>query len=113
MTLHAEKCEPCRLGGAPLPDEEVQPLAATLPGWSVTANKLERELVFKDFRTAMTFVNRVADLANQEDHHPDLFISYNRVRLTLFTHKTGGLSRNDFILAAKIDRLMEHPGQDE
>lgn len=66
---------------------------------------LIREFICKDFREAMTLVNRVADLAEAEQHHPDIEISYNKVRLKLSTHSIGGLSRNDFILAAKIDRI--------
>ena len=67
---------------------------------------IERQFRFKDFREAIAFVNKVADLAESEGHHPDIFISWNKVRLTLTTHKIGGLSRNDFVLAAKIDELL-------
>jgi 4a-hydroxytetrahydrobiopterin dehydratase len=66
-----------------------------------------REFRFRDFRQAMDFVNSIAAIANEQDHHPDIFISYNKVQLTLSTHKIGGLSLNDFIMAAKIDRAAD------
>lgn len=106
MALSSEKCVPCRAGGTPMPPEEAQALARDIPDWTLSANQLDRELHLEDFHEAMAFVNEVAAVANEDDHHPDIFISYNRVHLTLMTHKIGGLSRNDFILAAKIDRLL-------
>jgi 4a-hydroxytetrahydrobiopterin dehydratase len=104
MSLLDENCRPPQAGDAPLTAEEVRPLLRETPAWSVAGRSIERQWKFKDFREAMAFVNRVADLAEQEGHHPDIFVSYSTVRLTLSTHKIGGLSRNDFILAAKIDR---------
>ena len=78
--------------------------AASVPSWKVLDNKkLEREFKFKDFKGAMAFVNRVADIADSEGHHPDIYVFYNLVRFELSTHAIGGLSENDFILAAKID----------
>lgn len=105
MKLAEEKCVPCEAGGPPLPEEEARNLAQEVPDWTLKEKAIEREFHFRDFRRAMAFVNRVAGTAEEQGHHPDIFISYNRVRLTLFTHKVGGLSRNDFILAAKIDDL--------
>jgi 4a-hydroxytetrahydrobiopterin dehydratase len=105
MTLSDEKCEPCRGGGTPLTAPEAGELAPSVPRWTLSEKQIEREFKFKDFRQAMAFVNQVADAANEQDHHPDIYISYSRVRLILSTHKIGGLSRNDFILAAKIDQL--------
>ncbi len=72
--------------------------------------EIKREFRFKDFRQAMEFVNSVAAIANEQDHHPDIFISYNKVQLTLSTHKIGGLSLNDFIVAAKIDLAADRHG---
>jgi len=112
MPLPDEKCEPCHVDGTPLPAREAAELARNVPQWTLSEKQIEREFKFKDFRKAMEFVNDVADAANEQDHHPDFYISYNRVQLTLSTHKIGGLSRNDFVLAAKIDRLAEdavHP----
>ena len=106
VALADEKCIPCRVGGKPLPAEEARELARWVPDWKLTEKQIERELKFKDFREAMAFVNKVADVAEEQGHHPDILISYNRVRITLWTHKVGGLSRADFVLGAKIDRLL-------
>jgi 4a-hydroxytetrahydrobiopterin dehydratase len=92
----------------PLTRETAEKLAHGVPEWSLKDRGIEREFLFKDFRGAMTFVNGVADIAEGEAHHPDIFISYGRVRLTLSTHRIGGLSRNDFIVAAKIDEMAKH-----
>jgi 4a-hydroxytetrahydrobiopterin dehydratase len=105
MSLYEEQCAPCRLGGAPMQPSEARELANNVPLWALSEKQIEREFKFKDFRKAIAFVNMVADAAEKQGHHPDIYISYGRVRLTLWTHKIGGLSRNDFILAAKIDRL--------
>lgn len=77
-------------------------------GWILVrdgTHKITRQFKFKDFKQALIFVNKVADLANSEDHHPDIKIVYNKVQLDLFTHAVGGLSENDFIMAAKINKL--------
>jgi len=105
MALADRKCEPGRAGTPPLSRQEAERLAHEIPQWTLKEQAIEREFIFKGFREAMAFVNRVAEVAEQEDHHPDICISYNRVRLELSTHKIGGLSPNDFILAAKVDRL--------
>ncbi len=86
---------------------EAEELAREVGQWSLMEKMIKRIFLFKDFRKAMGFVKQVADLAEEEEHHPDIFISYNQVTLTLSTHKIGGLSRKDFLLAAKIDRLIE------
>ena len=75
--------------------------------WEVAeGKKIFRRFSFKNFKEAMAFVNKVADIAESEGHHPDIFVSYNKVKITLFTHAIGGLSENDFILAAKIEKLI-------
>ncbi len=89
----------------PMPASEAKKLLNEVPGWDMNDNTLSRAFAFKDFVQAMQFVDKVADLANREDHHPDIHIYYNKVELDLSTHKIGGLSMNDFILAAKIDRI--------
>jgi 4a-hydroxytetrahydrobiopterin dehydratase len=99
--------EMCKSDVEALPPIEIDKLAQEVPAWSRKDGAIEREFEFEDFDGAMDFVDDVADLAAEEDHHPDIFISYNLVRLTLSTHKVGGLSRNDFILAAKIDEMAE------
>ena len=106
MTLTQDNCIPCRAGTPPLSTREAEELLAETPLWTLNADSIEREFKFNDFREAIAFVNNVADVADREDHHPDIHIYYNRVRLELSTHKIGGLSRNDFILAAKIDTLV-------
>jgi 4a-hydroxytetrahydrobiopterin dehydratase len=85
--------------------EEAQGLMEQVPGWELDENKLSRRFKFKNFREAMAFVNRIADLAEEEGHHPDIHISWNRVRLDLTTHAIKGLSENDFIMAAKTNEL--------
>ena len=76
-----------------------------VPGWELEGNKLTRRYKFKDFLGSMAFVNRVAELAESEGHHPDIYIYWNRVRLELTTHAIKGLSENDFIMAAKINQF--------
>lgn len=90
----------------PLGAAAIFEFAKNVPAWKIIDNKkLSREFKFKDFKEAMAFVNHVADIAESEGHHPDIYIFYNLVRLELSTHAVGGLSENDFILAAKIDTL--------
>jgi len=107
--LAARSCVPCRGGVPPLSEDAARDLVARTAGWSlaVSATRLTRHFEFRDFVEAMKFVNRVADVAEAEGHHPDIAIHWNRVDLTLWTHKIDGLHENDFILAAKIDRLLE------
>ena len=98
-------CSPIKKGTPPLSRTEAESLMPQIAAWSLGEKEIKREFRFKDFREAMNFVNKVAGVAHEQDHHPDIFISYSLVRLTLSTHKIGGLSLNDFILAAKIDQL--------
>jgi 4a-hydroxytetrahydrobiopterin dehydratase len=105
MTLAEQDCKPVQAGTVPLSHKETEELLREIPQWSLSEKSIQRESRFKDFRQAMDFVNNVASVANDQDHHPDIFISYNKVRLILTTHKIGGLSLNDFIMAAKIDLL--------
>ena len=106
MKLAEQACKPVQSGTAPLSRREAEALLLQVPTWSLGGEEIRREFRFKDFRQAMDFVHGVASIANDQDHHPDIFISYNTVRLTLSTHKIGGLSLNDFIVAAKIDLLV-------
>jgi len=105
MELHQKKCKPCEGGMPPLSIEESSILLAQVQDWELKNGRIEKSYRFRDFKEAMRFVNRVAELAESEGHHPDIYVSWNRVRLSLTTHSIGGLSDNDFILAAKIDRL--------
>lgn len=88
--------------------EEAKQYISNVPEWSLndTGTAIQRELSFKGFKGAIFFVNGVAAMAENEDHHPDISISYNKVTLTLTTHSISGLSENDFILASKIDTLV-------
>jgi 4a-hydroxytetrahydrobiopterin dehydratase len=105
MALAEEQCQPVTEGTSPLSAAEAQDLAQGTPEWVLKERAMEREFGFQDFQAAIAFVNQVADVAEEQDHHPDIHISYRNVLLALSTHKIGGLSRNDFILAAKIDQL--------
>lgn len=84
---------------------EVEKLLAQVSGWSLSGKWITKEFHFRNFIEAMKFVNRVAAVAEEEGHHPDIHIHYNRVRFEIWTHAINGLSENDFILAAKIDIL--------
>lgn len=105
--LANQECVPCRGGIPRLADEQLSILLRQLaPGWEVVdGHHLKREYPFKDFKQALAFVNRVGELAEQQQHHPDLHLGWGRVMITLWTHKIDGLTENDFRLAAKIDAL--------
>jgi 4a-hydroxytetrahydrobiopterin dehydratase len=106
--LRQKHCTPCEGGVPPLTADEISALLAGLPEWKQTGdgNRIRREWRVKDFMTALDFFERVARLAEQEGHHPDLhLVGYRNVAIELWTHAIGGLSENDFILAAKIDTL--------
>jgi 4a-hydroxytetrahydrobiopterin dehydratase len=107
MKLTEQKCEPCRGGTPPLSRQEAMVLLSEIPDWTLNDSSIERTFQFRDFKEAIGFVNKVADIANEQDHHPDIHIYYNKVRIELSTHKIAGLSKNDFILAAKIDELLK------
>lgn len=94
-------------GTSPLPAEEAAGLAREVAAWDVRDGKIVRSFTFKDFNESMGAVMRVALLAEAEGHHPDISISWSRVELTFWTHTAEGLTRNDFIMAAKVDRLLD------
>lgn len=105
--LAHKKCAPCEGGTPPLTEAQIQEYLLELSGWTVVGNKqLEKKFKFKNFQEALEYVHKVGKLAEEEGHHPDICLhSYNKVKLVLSTHAIGGLSENDFILAAKIDIL--------
>lgn len=104
VDLAKKKCKPCEGGMPPLKADEAVRYLKSVSGWDIEENKkIKKEFRFKDFLTAMAFVNRVAALAEAEQHHPAIFIVYNKVKVTLSTHAVSGLSENDFIMASKID----------
>jgi 4a-hydroxytetrahydrobiopterin dehydratase len=107
MKLAEKKCKPCERMTKPLSRDEARMMAVEIPNWQLKEKSLEREFKFGNFREAMDFVNDVAEIAEVENHHPDIHVYYNRVNLQLSTHKIGGLSENDFILASRIDRLLK------
>lgn len=107
--LAAKHCIPCEIGTKPFDLETIQGLLPMVPKWKPEkdAKTIKRSFRFKDFVEAMRFINKVAEIAETEGHHPDLFVSYNCVKITLTTHNINGLSENDFIMAAKIDEVFE------
>lgn len=110
MDLTKKHCVPCESGDPPLPDEKEDELIKEVSGWQLSRGEphtISRQFKFKDFAEAMKFVNKVADIAEEEGHHPDIYIFYNKVKLDLYTHAVGGLSENDFILAAKIKEFVK------
>ena len=108
LDLTQKKCVPCEGGVDPLKGEKINEyLKAVSSEWKVMDEKsIRRQFKFKDFKKALEFVNKVGKLAEDQGHHPDIFINYSRVTLDLSTHAIGGLSKNDFILAAKIEQLQ-------
>ena len=106
--LLAKKCVPCEGGVPKLTPAEADAQLAKLPGWTIVhqGERIRREWVVKNFMAAVRFFNSVADVAEAEGHHPDLhLVGYRNVAIEIWTHAIGGLSENDFILAAKIDEL--------
>lgn len=107
MKLAELKTKAVDRGAIPLSADVAKKYQPEIPQWSLTDGAIAREFRFRDFQHAMGFVNRIAGIASTQDHHPDIFISYNKVRLTLTTHKIGGLTLNDFIVAAKVDLVAD------
>ena len=105
MELSNKKCKPCEGNILPFTEKQAKEYLKQISGWKIKDNKIIKEVKFKNFRENMIFVNKVAEIAEQEQHHPDLQISYNKLKITLTTHAIKGLSENDFILAAKINIL--------
>ncbi len=103
--LKEKKCIPCEEGGNPLPENEAKELLKKVPNWELRGKKIERNFEFTDFKESMQFVNKVADIAEEQGHHPDFHIHYNKVTLELWTHSMNGLSENDFVMAAKINDI--------
>ncbi len=106
MSLAEKSCVPCRGGVPPLGREAIVELLGQLAGWSaVDDHHLTKTFTFPDFKSALAFVDRVGALAEQQGHHPDVCLSWGKVRLDVWTHKINGLTESDFVLAAKCDRL--------
>ncbi|MDO8633383.1 MAG: 4a-hydroxytetrahydrobiopterin dehydratase [Candidatus Wildermuthbacteria bacterium] len=107
MALTEKKCVPCEGGVQPFTAAQIQEYIVQLKTeWEVVAfQKMKKQFKFKDFKEAIVFVNKIAEIAEKEGHHPDITINYNRITIELSTHSIGGLSENDFILAAKIEQV--------
>lgn len=107
-SLSKKACVPCKGGVVPLKGQLLTALLTEIgKGWQVVEeHHLEKEYVFANFREALKFTNKVGELAERENHHPDIFLSWGKVKITLWTHKIDGLSESDFILAAKCDELL-------
>jgi 4a-hydroxytetrahydrobiopterin dehydratase len=105
--LAEKECVTCKGGVPPLKGQELARLAGELKeGWRVVEeHHLEKQFKFKNFREALTFTNKVGELAEAQGHHPDIYLTWGEVKVTIWTHKVNGLTESDFILAAKIDQL--------
>jgi 4a-hydroxytetrahydrobiopterin dehydratase len=104
--LANKTCVPCRGGVPPLAGEELAKLSREVPEWKVVDNHhIKRNFEFPDFAKALAFVNKVGAIAEEQGHHPDIFLTWGKADITTWTHKINGLTESDFILAAKIDRL--------
>jgi 4a-hydroxytetrahydrobiopterin dehydratase len=106
--LATKTCVPCRGGVPALKGAELAALQAQVDEWNVIEeHHITKTLKFPDFRAALKFVNQVGNLAEEQGHHPDIFLAWGRVEITIWTHKIDGLTESDFILAAKIDQLYK------
>lgn len=105
--LAQKRCIPCEGGVPPLTRAQAEDLMKEVPGWELSedAKKITREFPFKDFAKALAFVNEVGKLAEEDWHHPDIKLSWGRVKITFTTHSIHGLAENDFIMAAKVNLL--------
>jgi len=107
--LAAKSCVPCKGGVPPLTHEQIEPVLERLGpnGWRVERDhQLVKEYTFPDFSQALAFVDRVGAIAEQQGHHPDIFLTWGKVQLTIWTHKIDGLTESDFVLAAKADAAL-------
>jgi 4a-hydroxytetrahydrobiopterin dehydratase len=108
VELAKKHCKACRSDTPPLKGDALKQIAGQLGSdWQVLdEKKLERQFKFPDFRTALDFVNRVGQVAEEQNHHPDIYFTWGQARIQIWTHSINGLSEGDFILAAKISELV-------
>ena len=107
-SLAGKTCVPCRGETPPLKGEDLSLFQKQVDGWNIAEeHHITKVFKFPDFRAALRFVNRVGELAEEQGHHPDIFLAWGRVEITTWTHKINGLTESDFILAAKIDQLYK------
>lgn len=105
--LAQKRCIPCEVGSGTLSEKLIHEYIKNVKNWELGEHSISKKFYFKDFNESMAFVNEIAKIAEKEGHHPDIFISYHKVTLTLMTHAVHGLTVNDFILAAKVDEVKE------
>jgi len=107
--LNKKKCVPCQGGIPPLNKDEIQKLLPSLDeGWIVENDKeLKKEYQFSVYKDAISFTNKIAELSDEEGHHPYIHVNFKKVVIILFTHKIDGLHENDFILASKADKVFQ------
>ena len=108
--IAGERCVACRADAPPVTEQEIEELHPLIPQWQLIVEegirKLDRQFKFKDFARALAFTNQIGEIAEQEGHHPRLVTEWGRVSVTWWSHEMNGLHRNDFIMAAKTDRLL-------
>jgi 4a-hydroxytetrahydrobiopterin dehydratase len=105
--LIKRRCRPCEGGMPPLEQKFIDEYLESIPLWRQEGIEIKRDFTFPDFKTALSFVDEIGELAEQEGHHPDITLSWGKVGVSLSTHAIEGLSENDFILAAKIDAMKK------
>jgi 4a-hydroxytetrahydrobiopterin dehydratase len=110
--LAERSCIPCTGGVPRLTTDEIEPLLARLTGWeSVRGHHLTKTFAWKNFKEALAFVDRVGAMAEEQWHHPDIFLAWGVVKIEIWTHKIDGLTESDFVFAAKCDRLVSESGR--
>ena len=107
MHLTQKKCIPCEAGTPTLETAKINELLKEIPAWQLKEGHLYKKFKFKNFVEAMKFVNKIAEIAESEGHHPDFSVHYNKVEVEIWTHAINGLSENDFIVAAKIEGINQ------
>jgi len=110
--LHKKKCVPCEGGIPAFNMDEIHKYLKKVNGWDVKSNEdkshyLQKEFKFKDFKNSQNFINKVGEIAEKENHHPDIFFGWGYAKIKIFTHTIKGLAESDFILAAKIDQISQ------
>ena len=112
--LASRECVPCKGGTPPLSEEKIQQLLGELNGWTVQQEcHLTKSFTFPDFVKALACVNRIGEIAEQQGHHPDLYLAWGKVKMEVWTHKIHGLTESDFIFAAKVDAALAELGDAE
>lgn len=107
--LADKSCVPCRGGVPPLTEAEIRPLHVQVPDWKVVDNHhLARDYPFVDFKSALKFVDSIGAMAEEQGHHPDIYLAWGRVGVEVWTHKIAGLTESDFIFAAKVDEIWKN-----